>query len=380
MTQYRGLGADVRGLSIDDAVAKAGLNWKTVPMPVLIQGKTENRPAPEVRALVRSDNGGFLGTASSRYKPIHNRQLVGSMIEAASAGGLQLERLGSLDGGQRVWGVASFPNSSFTLEGAAAGIGNRPTIQHGYDRKFDDTTHLQCLMGSGHAPGIAFNGDLIAWRQICGNGAVMDFQLGRFHMTHAGTFDSHSLSQMASMFAHASVSFHEYEENATRLRSARITDFQLQLMMVQLFQPQLLVSAIHAGLLPSAVISPAASMTTFNGIDSAHLLEAAGAHSEVLDSNLFSRPVIRLLELQTTAPGSVPGTLWGAYNTATYWVDHERGRDADSGLNAALFGEGRNLKLGALRLARQYEYVLANRNTEALRRAHALDVESEEVR
>ena len=48
----------------------------------------------------------------------------------------------------------------------------------------------------------------------------------------------------------------------------------------------------------------------------------------------------------------VTGTLWGAFNAITEWVDHDRGRDATR-LHASTFGEGKTLKGRAFDLAGQ---------------------------
>ena len=56
-------------------------------------------------------------------------------------------------------------------------------------------------------------------------------------------------------------------------------------------------------------------------------------------------------EWRTTQVG---GTLWDAYNTVTYWADHERGRRAGAAVDSSLFGDSRNLKAEALQLAVDY--------------------------
>jgi hypothetical protein len=58
-----------------------------------------------------------------------------------------------------------------------------------------------------------------------------------------------------------------------------------------------------------------------------------------------------------TSPGSDldsrNGTLFGAINGVTYFVDHKRGRTQDSTLSGAWFGQGATLKTQAVNVAYQ---------------------------
>ena len=62
------------------------------------------------------------------------------------------------------------------------------------------------------------------------------------------------------------------------------------------------------------------------------------------------------MELITTQPGAdyAPGSWWSAYNWATYMVDHELCRDADTRLFHSWFGGHRKIKTEALTEAMLY--------------------------
>lgn len=365
--KYRGLGKDVKGMTDQEALRVADLDWKTVPMPMLIAGKTENRPSA-YKSLCRSDNGEELGVATEDYKPVHNAQLLEAMRSATGViGGMELESLGSLDGGRRVWGMATVPNSGFSLP-VGKDWENRMQTAHGGSTSWikEDRTVLKALFGSGHIPGMAFSIDLMAERLICTNGAKISKTLGRFYMTHSGKFDAHTLHRIHSMFANAGLVFDQYEQRARILRDVRFDVEESRSLVAQLLGPQILMKMVDEGRVTPMIKMGARDTDVvkdgFNGIHTGRLLEAIAGRNlgrEVVD-DLLNRPGKRVMELINTQPGAemATGTLWNTYNAVTYYVDHERGLTADSGLNAALFGEGAQVKQEAMDLAVQYANVL----------------------
>lgn len=360
--QYRGLGHKVAGMTTDQALQAAGLDWKTIPMPMLIQGKAETRPS-QFRALVRSDNGVELGVATRDYKPMHNAQILEAMCKVAEVGRFELETAGSLDEGRRVWATGSLPDMKFTLGADVGATGYGP----GHRMHAGDTTRLEVLMGSGHVPGMAFTIQFVARRVICENGAVMDAAIGKFRLTHAATFGSH-ITRLQGMMANAGAVLGNYESKARRMAETKISEDQGRTYIVQLMQPELIREMVEEHALSGEILTPGNGPGTglgsgrpeFNGIDTGRLIAELPSRIKFRE---YKRPVNRVLELVAAQPGHElnPGTLWNQYNAVTYFVDHERGRSADSGLNAALFGEGAQLKAQALTLATQYAEVLAAR-------------------
>lgn len=357
--KYRGLGADVVGVNdLKQILVRSGLDWKTVSLPMQIVGKTGTRPS-EYRSLVRSDNGNELGVSTGSYKPVHNEQIVESMLKAAEvAGGVQLERIGSLDGGRRVWAIGTLPKAAFDLpvdpmwEQAMI---DRP--DHGWIK--DDKTVLKMLIGSGHVPGVALSIDFLAERQICTNGAKITKFMSRFRMVHSATWTPAHAVQIQSMVKNSHVAFAKYGEMARDMRETRLNEIEAQAFTVQLMQPELVKDAVKEGKLDREILSGGTVGQHYNGINTPALVEVA-TKVNFFDPATFSRPVKRVLELVNQQPGAAmaAGTLWNRYNAVTYFVDHERGRSADTGLNAAWFGDGAQLKDQALDLAGQYAYVL----------------------
>ena len=368
LNKYRGLGAAVAGLGTEAALQVAGMDWKTVQLPMVIQGKSEQRPSA-FKSLVRSDNGEELGVSTADYKPIHNHQIVGSMLRVGEAvgNGMQLERLGALDGGRRIWGMATIPGHSFSLP-VGKEWEERMRTAHGGSTSWihEDNTQLKALFGSGHVPGMAFSIEFMAERQICTNGAKISKMLGRFYMTHSGTFDANTLAKIRSLFEGAGMVFEKYEQQARYLRSVSIGTEESRVLVAQLLGPQTLIKMVEEGRIGERVRMGWSENDKvsdgFNGLHTGRLLDAIVAQdaSREVVEQMLNRPAKRVVELINTQPGAemAKDTLWNTYNAVTYFVDHERGLNNDSGLNAALFGEGAQTKVQAMELATQYGAVL----------------------
>jgi hypothetical protein len=358
-TKYRGLGHNVAGMTEAEALKVAGLDWKTVQLPLVIQGRTEQRPSA-YKSLVRSDNGVELGVSTASYKPVHNHQLVGAMREAAGAAGVMLEQMGSLDDGRRVWAVGTVPNTGFSLP-VGKEWEERMERPHGGTTSWvtEDKTVLKVLMGAGHVPGMAITMEFMAERLICTNGAKISRELGSFRMTHSGHWGPAQVARIHNMLKNAGLSFERYEAQARIMRDVKMSREEGELFVIQLLQPKILEDIVANGRVSARV----RDTDGVNGFNPARLMEEmVGREDRLITPDMFNRATGRVLELVPNQPGAgmAQGTVWNQFNAVTYFVDHERGRTSDSGLNAAFFGEGANLKEGALELAGQYAAALRN--------------------
>ena len=82
----------------------------------------------------------------------------------------------------------------------------------------------------------------------------------------------------------------------------------------------------------------------------------AGAPEKTRKSKAYKR-VLALFDGTAVGSEMVGQSLWGAVNTVTEYVDHERGKARESALDAAWFGEGANLKDRAFTVARELIHV-----------------------
>jgi len=359
-TQYRGLGANIAGLNNTDALQKAGMDWKTIKLPLEIVGKRERRPS-QFRSLVRSDNGVELGCCTDDYSPVHNYQLIEAMRAAAGSVNVVLDRAGTLDEGRRVWAIGTVPDSGFSLP-VSPEWERRMQTPHGGDTSWvkGDATVLKILVGSGHVPGMALTIEFLAERLICTNGAKISEQVGKFRMVHSTRWDDDKRQQVAAILDRSKSQFAVYEAKARVMREVKMDRRESELAVIQLLQPKLLDDMVSQGRLTARVQDPGeygGGHELINGYNAAGLLEEiVGRDERLITPDMFARSTNRVIELIPNQPGAAmaPNTVWNAFNAVTYYVDHERGRNADSGLNAALFGEGAQVKRQALDLMMEY--------------------------
>jgi hypothetical protein len=346
-----------------ELLQQVGLDWKVCEMPVLVQGKTQNRVFPGRKALVRCDNGHMIDITSDKFVVHQNEQLVNGMVEAAHAANIKLTAGGCINGGSQVFlhGTADKTFDAKTV------MQIRDETNGTYDQKnaavskagakIGDIVRLDFTMRGGHTPGSPSTVTAQAMRLVCLNAAsVMDSQFS-YRCTHRNALDKASAQRMIAFMAQAARAFETYEEKAKRLTGTAFTRDMTRAYVLDLIAPQLLVQAMtnyrgtpsHAQLLDSIVDGNST-------VDAVEWL-LSGDAAKVNEAYKVPRTVNQVLEAVTTQPGYElsRGTAWNAYNGVTYYVDHVRGRDeGDAAIESALSGAGEKLKGRALDLAVAY--------------------------
>lgn len=121
---WHGLGAEMMpGESLDAWRVRARLMWDAIKClahyrapPVEGEDRGIVRAAVGNYVLARSDNGEALGIVSDRYQPVQPGEIVEFYRDLCEANEFQLETMGSLRGGRRVWALAKTPEG-FKLAG-----------------------------------------------------------------------------------------------------------------------------------------------------------------------------------------------------------------------------------------------------------------------
>lgn len=365
--EYRGCGSKVLPTdSVEAILAKGKMDWKTVPLPMLIQGKSELRPS-RYNALVRSDDGYELAVASKDYKPINNVQIVDAMKRIADAGEMTITHVGSLDNGRRIFATTKM-EGEFDLESNRGNL-----LLHGRswesltqeEKNRLDRVELNGVMGSGHVPGIGFSFKGMAKRLICLNGAMLTQKAkAQFNMRHVTDFTPASAAKLAEVVRNIREEFFKYRDSAQRLRGQKWDTEVTRAFCCELLAPQFFKQALEVGLgtgTHPTLVEAAKSFSLDEVLQKTSGFLRAGEvtwRSDVLAR--ISRPAQKVIELVKTQPGSdmATGTAWNTYNAVTYYVDHVRGRGEASATESSLFGEGANLKQSALDLAIQYTSLL----------------------
>jgi len=324
-TPWHGLGATLSpNASLERWIGEAGLNWKTVPLPVLVQGRERTKVAEGYQALVRSDNGDILDIVSSQYKPIQNSKMMSLMREFMEGIGVEMETAGSLKGGRVVWALGKIPTSGLTVNG--------------------DWHEAFVLVSTGHESGFAFQAQPTGMRVVCHN--TLMFARGqessaRFRHNHRSRFTAQDAKDAYEIVSAGVLGLEQYAAQLERMQKISMGQEETQRYVLELLQPHLLAEAVREREIPIA-----GRQETGKG-----LLDQMLTERMEIDPERFNRPVKSLLDAIVEQPGAQPGTLANAFNGVTYYVDHRRGRSRDSGLAAAWFGEGARLKQKAYDLA-----------------------------
>lgn len=90
---WDGISMPIRGIThVDDALNKAGLNWRVKQEPIYRAGHPE--PIRGRVANIREDTGEFIEIVSNRYKPVQNSQAFNFLEGVLDSGAMQLENAG----------------------------------------------------------------------------------------------------------------------------------------------------------------------------------------------------------------------------------------------------------------------------------------------
>jgi len=369
--QYRGLGNDISdATSLGEAIKRSGLTWKVQEIapeiPIKRESGSSNHIAKEWKALVRHDKSApdgirVLDIVTKGYQVIQNDEIMDIFREVAHIGNMKLQTAGTIHGGERIFAIAKLDG-----EFHFPGVSDRKRIDHGGPGKveMDDSTHLKILMGSGHCSGIPLTFDVIAERQICTNGAVITAEAGRLRFVHKRELTEGDRAKVVEFIERAKYAFEKYKQKAEILRGSNFSDEVNRAFVVELLQPNLLTDVLEHS---EAVFEHGRRFKKGNDQENTlqkgklmldFILNEEKYKIKMEDLSLPSRQVLHSI---TNQPGAdmAEGTAWNTYNAVTYYVDHQRGRTSDNGLENAMYGNGVKMKAGALELAVEYTQRLA---------------------
>ena len=256
------------------------------------QGELRNTEGVS-QVVFRNDTGAALGTIGARAQLVSNAIKVELFDRLAAAGIIRDMRCGEFAGGARVW-----------LQGTAAE--NRAEILPGHEIR-----HNLSLLD-------AYNGSLSlcmvdsATNIKCQNmySLVAHSGLGT-RLRHTGSIHAR-FEALCRAIEHSGQRFAASIEayQALAAKPARFDDFKA---MLDRFFPLPLRD---------------------NGGDSASAERRVASVQATRD---------RIAWAHEAAPGAAPGSRYGLWQAATYWISHERGRDS-SRFEQQLIGEGARLR------------------------------------
>jgi phage/plasmid-like protein (TIGR03299 family) len=294
---WHGLGNRVDpSVSVDEMLVAAGLDWNVGLHPIYAEVNGKKITLPTKRALVRDSDDKVLTITGDNWRPLQNRDALSFFKEYAEAGGIKLETAGSLKGGRLIWGLAN--------------LGTGFTVNRGRD-----AVKGYLLIVSPHEVGNAISIRTTTVRVVCANTMAMAMRshsAAHHRQAHTKDFDVVAAREAIGL---AREQIGQAELDAKTLNKLKLSEFDTVRFLATFFQP--VESDADVKLLMD---------------------DPAKNQSKVL------RQVIASV---TSAPGALPGTGWGVMNGITHWADHVAGRNSDTRLNKAWFGDNARIKIDA---------------------------------
>lgn len=308
-TPWHGLGESILPQdSIDDIRIKAGLDYDVVKTPVQYHDTTRlalfpNEALPGLMTskdkciLYRSDTGDDLSVVSSKYQVVQPRQIVEFYRNLVEQYGFEIEVVGALKGGRKVWALANTGNA-FQLR----------------DR---DDVKGYLLLATSYDGTMATQARFTSVRVVCNNTLSLASGQGRADVTvpHSTTFDA-SKVQLDLKIGPA---WDEYQRAAREMTGRVVSRDETVRFLLDVYY----------------------------GLGSKE--EIAEFQADEKNAKAGEKLMLRLTKALFESPGaqlsSARGTLWGALNAVTFDVDHQLpSRSQDTRLDKAWFGTGNNLK------------------------------------
>ena len=295
-TPWHSLGTQVLpDLTPAQMLKEAGLDWRVEKRPMFFTDQHGNQVQTKAEALVRDRDDSVLSIVTESWNPLQNEDAFEFFSEFVQAGDMEMHTAGSLNDGRHVWALAKMKDSFFDIFKG-------------------DRTEGYCLFSLPHQFGKSITVQFTPIRVVCDNTITLSLQLGSSNVvrsSHRAEFDPAAVKDTMGL---ATNKLAKYKEMAEFLGSKRYSDENI----VEYFQR----------------VFPLTSV----------------GDTEETKSSRNARKALALVETQ---PGAqfAPGSWWQAFNSVTYLVDHEIGRNANNRMESAWFGQNKNRKLQALDLA-----------------------------
>lgn len=271
----------------------ARLEWELERLPVqyLVDGKV--RTMPDRFVLARNDTRDALSVVSGDYQVVQPKEVIEFYRDLVRDFGYSLETAGALNGGRKVWALAS--------AGITESIGN----------KGEDPIKLYVLLATSCDKTLATTAAFTSVRVVCQN---------------------------TLFFAIADVK----HQGRKHIKVPHTRRFEMDEVKQQLG----LINVSWAGFLTQ--VRAAAARKMDDGAVSAFFDKVLGRKPPEPLGAKAGRDHFTMMSLYRSAPGqdaeTAKGTLWGAVNAVTYYSDHVRPGGVAERLDSSWFGAGSALK------------------------------------
>jgi phage/plasmid-like protein (TIGR03299 family) len=338
-TPWHGKGFRVNpGSSPEEMLKAAGMDWSvamrslavscTIEENGVIKNSWCHAPMKNFKAVVREDTNEVFCVPTKRYQPVQNIEVVRFFADYCDAASCELQVVGALEGGKKVWALARV-NADYR-------------IGHGDDQLG------YVMLATSHDGSLRTVAMGTAIYVVCWN--TMSAALSRTGSLKTSKQDALFSLKHTSKFTDA------MKHEAARTVSLVKEQQEATAEMASLFSKVSLDSAgriefVRRLIGGESVLEQIVSDSSLSLLEQIAQDEQNKKEKKPEETRLGKSIIDSIL----TSPGSdLPSrnnTLWGAVNGVTYHVDHERGRTQDSTLSGAWFGDGVRLKAQAVQVA-----------------------------
>lgn len=227
---HRGCAIAVDGLSFDEQIKAANLDWEAVTSGFRYGDRYQFRET-DTKVAFRSDNGMFIDTYTDR-QPWQNREIIAHFHEFCEASDLKVSHVGSLQDGKLIFAAAKLP-----VEVDVARCG--------------DITEYYLLLKDSHINGKGMQVSLYANRMVCTNGLHQAIKQGNHTIAHLGAFNK---ARITGVLEAAIATVNEKEAISNQLAQVAMTREEATLQLIQAFgnptlpveeQPKLIQTALR---------------------------------------------------------------------------------------------------------------------------------------
>ena len=297
---WHGLGTQVSNdLTPDQMMKKAGLDWTVHEVESFVNFNDETIPTGQ-KTLIRSSDNKVLTNVGKGWNPVQNSEAFEFFQEYVMAGDMEMHTAGSLKEGRNVFALAKV-KESFSILG-------------------DDQIDSYLLFSNPHEYGKSLDVRFTPIRVVCNNTLTFSLQSASnnsIKLNHRSKFDADMVKQQMGL---ASEKFAVYKDMATHLSSKRFSVDSLINYYNEVFP--------H----------------TYSKGKEVRALEDLTNNAKEAMEVLYTQPGAQYGE----------GTWWQALNSVTYLTDHKMGRNAESRMQSAWFGQNQARKVKAVNKAVEY--------------------------
>jgi phage/plasmid-like protein (TIGR03299 family) len=296
---WHGLGQDLSaGADLATWQKEAGLDWSVIPSTVHFDNPLTKQKEPYKGkvVLVRSDTGKPLSVVTHRYRPVQPGEVIGFFKDFVEGlGAFKMETAGSLRDGVKIWALAK-AEDDFVLDK-------------------DDVIRRHLLLATSYDLSIKTIVQQTSVRVVCANTLTAAYGAGeqgkevRITVSHRTAFNGDKVKEKMML----DEQWQAFGQAVRRLADKRIDEGKARELIGEVFFPKQVRERVE--------------------------FSEKGAKKRIDE----------IIGYMGTAPGqklgTADGTVWGALNAVTYFVDHvAKSRNDDVRLDKAWFGDGAVLK------------------------------------